>query len=114
MSLDPCPNDEVFAQLLEESKTQPVVLFKHSTRCPISGAAYREMEKFTAEHPDVPCGIVLVVEDRPLSQHITEVTGVPHQSPQALVLSCGKVACHVSHYTITCRQLAEACDAAKE
>lgn len=109
MPFAPCTTLDDFRALLARSQAGPVVIFKHSTRCPISAAAHREMEKFTAEYPDVPCAIVLVVEDRPLSLLIAEETGVAHQSPQALVITTGTVCCSPSHYGITCSEVAGAC-----
>jgi bacillithiol system protein YtxJ len=108
MPLEPCTDNAAFAELLAHSQTEPVLLFKHSTRCPISAAAHREVTRFTEAHPEIPCRIVLVVEQRPLSLHIAEVTGVTHQSPQALLLVNGAVAWHASHYDITAPRLWEA------
>ena len=42
-------NKETFDKLITDSKTKPVVIFKHSTACGISSAAYREMEKLEEE-----------------------------------------------------------------
>ncbi|OPZ85722.1 MAG: hypothetical protein BWY76_01285 [bacterium ADurb.Bin429] len=113
MSLEPCANGEEFLGLLADSHRQPVVIFKHSTRCPISAVAEREMSRFAAEHPDVLCRQVLVVEQRPLSLRVAEVTGVPHQSPQVLVLRDESVVWKASHYGITCAEVALACAATK-
>jgi bacillithiol system protein YtxJ len=109
MSFEACRTADDFHALIERSRTQPVVILKHSTRCPISAAAHREMEKFTATHSEVPCAVVLVVEDRPLSLLVAEETGVAHQSPQALVLSGGAVLWSASHYSITSQHVVEAC-----
>ncbi|HOF88112.1 MAG TPA: bacillithiol system redox-active protein YtxJ [Armatimonadota bacterium] len=113
MPVEPCPNADALTDLLAESGRGPVVIFKHSTRCPISGAAEREMSRFVAAHPDVPCRQVLVIEQRPLSLEIAAVTGVAHQSPQVLVLRNGAVAWTASHYGVTCAEVEEACAAAK-
>ena len=38
-------NKETLEKLITDSKSKPVVIFKHSNACGISSAAYREMEK---------------------------------------------------------------------
>ena len=40
---------EQFTDLLSRSQKQPIVIFKHSTTCPISAAAYNEMEQLAGE-----------------------------------------------------------------
>ena len=35
--------------LISRSQEQPVVIFKHSNACPVSAAAYSEMEQFDGE-----------------------------------------------------------------
>ncbi|MBE3554713.1 MAG: bacillithiol system redox-active protein YtxJ [Thermicanus sp.] len=76
------------------------ILFKHSTRCPISARAYREMELLSEEHPEVPMGLVKVIESRPISQEIEKRLGVMHQSPQVILLDGKGLVAHVSHYEV--------------
>ena len=77
------------------------LLFKHSPICPISARAFREYGRFCAEHGDVATGWIDVVAQRPVSQWVAELTGVPHQSPQALLFVDGQVQWHASHSMIT-------------
>ena len=94
---------------LDEAFGAPIFLIlKHSPICPISGGARIEVENFVADHPDVPTGLIDVIEDRPLSQAVAARTGVQHESPQALLLKDGEVAWHESHWRITAPRLAEA------
>jgi bacillithiol system protein YtxJ len=58
--------------LLEHSQKKPVVFFKHSTQCSRSAVAHDELQRFASRHPDVPCGMVLVIEDRELSESMEE------------------------------------------
>lgn len=90
-------------QLMERSNEQPVILFKHSTSCPISAAAYREMSQVK---PDV--SIVIVQTARDVSKEIAERTGVRHESPQAFVVRNGEVAWTASHYDVTAEAVEEA------
>ncbi|MDQ3255344.1 MAG: bacillithiol system redox-active protein YtxJ [Acidobacteriota bacterium] len=81
---------------MERSRRGPVVLFKHSTACPISSAAYREMERVGAE-----VGLVVVQRARSVSREVAERTGVRHESPQVFVLRDGAVVWTASHYDVT-------------
>jgi len=76
------------------------VILKHSTSCPVSACAQRELRLFTSS-TDHPAAIVLVIESRPLSNHLAEMSGVVHQSPQVLLFRKGKCFKHFSHFDIT-------------
>jgi len=112
--IHPCDTVEAFQHLLDASKQAPVVLFKHSTRCPFSARAHEEFTRFAEEIGDqADCWQVLVIEQRPVSLEIAAVTGVLHQSPQALLIMDGVVRWHTSHSTITCEALHNALTAAR-
>jgi bacillithiol system protein YtxJ len=93
---------------LERSQKNPVVLFKHSTQCSRSAAAYEELETFMSRNPDVLCGMVLVIEDRELSDALENQFGIQHESPQAVVISRGNPVWHAHHSKVTARALEEA------
>jgi bacillithiol system protein YtxJ len=84
------------------------LIFKHSTRCTISAAAAEEVSRFADAHPEVPVYRVLVIESRPVSNAIAERLGVPHASPQAILVRGGKAAFSVSHFDITLEALESA------
>lgn len=84
------------------------LLFKHSLVCPVSARAWRELERFLAEHPALPCAWIDVIGSRPLSRTVAERTGVRHESPQALVLADGRCVWHASHGAISAASLASA------
>ncbi len=83
--------------VLQQSNEKPVLLFKHSTTCPISALAYRE---FTSFETELDAYLVKVIESRPLSQQIESDLGVQHQSPQAFILSNGNSVWNASHRNI--------------
>jgi bacillithiol system protein YtxJ len=93
--------DRDLEQLLQKSKTDPVLIFKHSTQCPVSAQAYEEFTGFVEGFRDLSCGAVLVIENRKLSNAIAERFGVRHESPQALLVKDGRVVWHASHWSIT-------------
>jgi bacillithiol system protein YtxJ len=88
--------EEFFAR----SQEAPVVLFKHSTTCPISARAHRQMSQLSrAAVGDV--ALVVVQTARPVSEEIARRTGVEHHSPQAIILRGGKAVWDASHFDIT-------------
>jgi bacillithiol system protein YtxJ len=78
-----------------------LILFKHSTSCPVSWAAHSEINRFRLKHPDVPVHIVHVIKERSTSMKIAELTGIRHESPQVIVVKNGAVLTAISHGSIT-------------
>lgn len=89
--------------LFVKSNDVPVLIFKHSTQCPVSADAKEEVDSFaqTAEANGVAIAVVHVIEDRPVSNAIAERTGIRHESPQVLLVRGGKTALHASHQAVT-------------
>ncbi len=92
-----------FEELVSRSQESPVVVFKHSTTCPISAAAYEQMSHFDGE-----VALVDVQSAREVSREIEKKTGIPHESPQVLVLRSGKVILNASHWKVKADAVAEA------
>ncbi len=86
---------DALGELLDRSKQQPVVIFKHSTTCPLSSDAYRQMEEYDGE-----IALVEVQRARELSREIEDKTGVQHQSPQVLVLRNGHAVWDAAHWKV--------------
>lgn len=88
-----------FEAVLAESEQRPVFVFKHSTACPVSGMAHDEVTGYLREAGDeaAPLYILLVIESRGLSNRVAERLGIPHESPQLLLIRNGKVRWHASH-----------------
>ena len=82
-----------------------VLLYKHSTRCGTSSFALREVRNFAAEGGDVPIYLVDVHAGRAVSNAIEERTGIPHESPQVLLMEEGVVRWSGSHSEVTRRTL---------
>ena len=107
-----CETRKDFDQLLENSHKQPVFLFKHSTRCPISRAAWSAYQQFGHGGPDAELWRVLVVENAGLSREIAREIEVRHESPQAILFHNGQVLWHESHWAIKEDALLRALDSA--
>ena len=99
----PLPVREIAdAEALEAAIGSPrAVLFKHSTRCPVSAYVVDEVMEFAEDHPEWPVYVLKVIEQRPLSNEAAERLGVRHESPQAFVLHEGRVRWHGSHNEVT-------------
>ena len=76
------------------------ILFKHSTRCPISAAARGEMERFMELHPDAPVYTVDVNDATEASQYLAEKTGIEHHSPQVIITRGGRAEWHAAHFDV--------------
>lgn len=92
-------------KLNEALQADFAILYKHSTRCPISLGAKAEVDRFLAGGPDVPVYILNVVQNRDLSRRVAEELGVRHESPQAILVHSGEAVKHVSHRQITAQLL---------
>src|SRR3982751_4818606 len=89
-------NDKsVLEELIARSHSEPVILFKHSTTCPISAAAYAEMSQVPND-----VSLVVVQRARDVSQEVAARTGVRHESPQTIILRNGEAVWNRSHWSI--------------
>jgi bacillithiol system protein YtxJ len=85
---------------------RPVVLFKHSTQCPISAAADEEYRAFADSHPKAAVFTHLdLLAHRDVSKEIGERLGVKHESPQLIVMRAGRVSAVLNHSAITGKAL---------
>jgi bacillithiol system protein YtxJ len=82
--------------LVALSHERPVILFKHSLTCPISSAAYREMSDLNGE-----VSLIVVQQARDVSREVERLTGIRHESPQAIILRNGQPVWDASHWRIT-------------
>ncbi len=73
-------------ELLKRSHHEPVLLFKHSTQCSRSAGVIEDFEAFEQGNPAIPCGLILVIEDRDISDEVEERFGIRHESPQAILI----------------------------
>lgn len=84
----------------------PAWILKHSSICPTSAAALAEVESYLAAHPGEAAGLVVVQQDRSLSNWIATRFGRVHQSPQLFLVKAGAVAWSASHWSITAAAMA--------
>ena len=99
----PVNDDDGLQALFARSHERPVVLFKHSLTCPISGAAYEEMSNFEGD-----VSLIVVQRARDLAREVETRTGVRHESPQAIVLRRGLAVWNASHWRVTSEAVGQA------
>ena len=88
-----------------ESKEQPVVIFKHSTRCSISSMAFDRLRRAWKEGENVKPYYLDLIQYRDISNQIAERFGIMHQSPQVILLKDGKAIYDNSHMGISYQDL---------
>jgi bacillithiol system protein YtxJ len=95
-------------ELLQASHQQPVLFFKHSNACPISSRALSEFEQYlqSAATTAVAHALIIVQTARAVSNRLAELTGVQHESPQAILVRAGRVVWHDSHFALKADKLA--------
>ena len=94
----------------EESKSQAVAIFKHSTRCSISATALDRLErgwdKVIGDANIKPYYLDLIA-NRDISNQIVVDFGIRHESPQLMLIKNGEVIYHESHYGINLDEILE-------
>jgi len=93
-------------ELLTLSHKQQVVLFKHSTTCPISSMAKMRLED-NWNMPNTPSFYIDVRAGREASNHIADTLGVQHESPQLIIIDKGKSIYDSSHLDINMMEVHE-------
>ncbi|MBD2871313.1 bacillithiol system redox-active protein YtxJ [Paenibacillus arenilitoris] len=94
---------EEWNDVFENSSTRPLVVFKHSTTCPVSANAHQEFTNYLNDKPkqDAEYVLVKVIESRPVSNLIAEDTSVKHESPQIIYIDKKAKVWTASHWSVT-------------
>lgn len=97
--MDWLPLNEVnqLQEIISESKENPIVIFKHSTRCIISRTALKNFEKAFDLEGKVKPYFLDLLEFRSVSNEIASIFNVTHQSPQVLMIKDGICVYDASH-----------------
>jgi bacillithiol system protein YtxJ len=93
---------------IELSKSKPVAIYKHSTRCSLSSMVKSRLERgWDINDNDIDMYYLDLINNRNISNKIASLFAVEHQSPQLIVLHQGKVLYHASHGEIDAGVLKE-------
>lgn len=94
---------EQLEKIKKSSENQPIIIYKHSTRCGISSMAIDRLERAwkDEEMQSVQTYFLNLISYREISQAIADTFGVRHESPQVLLIKDGKCTFHASHMAIS-------------
>lgn len=94
---------EAWQEAYRRTDDVPLLLLKHSTRCPISKAAYRAFESFvdSTRQNRMIYALVLVIESRLVSDRIAQDLQAKHESPQIFLIRGRTVVWQATHWDIT-------------
>ena len=93
--------------IISKSFEQPVLIFKHSTRCPVSSMALDRLERaWSDEEMQALAPYFLdLISYRNVSAEVANTLQVEHESPQLLLVKNGEAVYHTSHMGINYQQL---------
>ncbi len=95
--------------IIDRSHVVPCLILKHSTRCSISSMAKsRVVMSWDFSDDQVEAYYLYLIAYRDVSNYISNEFGVPHQSPQALLIENGKCTYDASHLNIRVSDLKQA------
>ncbi|MES2727466.1 MAG: bacillithiol system redox-active protein YtxJ [Bacteroidota bacterium] len=92
----------------EESNSQKILVFKHSTRCNISSSALNRLERNwndTTDSAKLKPYYLDLIAHRDISAEIASKWNIEHESPQVLVIKNGKCIYNNSHLGIDYEEL---------
>lgn len=108
MNWNKLTSDTQLDLIKEESATQPVLIFKHSTTCSISAMALSRMERNWADTAGIKPYMLDLLANRPLSRAVADAFNIDHQSPQVLLIQNGECIYDNSHMGISFQALTQA------
>ena len=102
-------NEKTVKEIEEISTRKPVVIFKHSTRCPISGNVLGKLKNSLKEEGNLNAEFFIldIISYRDISGFIAEQFDVIHESPQVLIIKNRKSIYKESHFDIQYHKLKE-------
>lgn len=93
---------EQIKTIKELSKSETILVFKHSTRCGISSMVIKRFENlFDSSMNNIKVYYLDLLNFRAISDEVGYSFQVQHQSPQLLIIRNEVAVLNVSHYDIT-------------
>ena len=103
---NPIQEPGAIEKIISQSHETPQVIFKHSTRCSISTVAKNRLERAYAA-TTIQFHYLDLLAYRAVSNFIAERFGIPHASPQVLLIKNGTCVYNESHMSIDMDMLLE-------
>ena len=95
------------SEIIEQSETQSVIIFKYSSECRSSFRLKSKLEKMLEEKTLTPLIYQVTVQTEPvLSKKIAELFKIKHETPQIIILKKGKVIYSAHHNSIKTEEFA--------
>jgi len=105
----PLEDESQLQYVIEESHERDVLIYKHSTRCGISGMALNRLERgWKEELNHVKAYFLDLIAYRNLSNEIAQRFEVYHESPQIIIIRSGKAIHDESHMGISAETIEQA------
>lgn len=99
-------SEEQVQEIIEKSRQKPQVIFKHSIRCSISAMAKARLERsLVPENADFY--FLDLITNRNVSNKVSLMFQVYHESPQVLVIRNGECTYDESHGAISMNEIHE-------
>ncbi len=98
---------EQLRAIKESSRENPVLIFKHSTRCSISRTALDRLQRHWKEDEmkSVSAYYLDLLQHPDVSGQVAREFAVQHESPQVLLIRDGKAVYDRSHFEIEYRDI---------
>jgi bacillithiol system protein YtxJ len=103
----PITSTAQWPELVQSSWVQPLVIFKHSTRCSISSMVYNRLNSSAQPSDDATWVFLDLLQYRDVSNLVADKTGIEHESPQIIVIWQGKTVYSASHTAIQMNDILE-------
>lgn len=97
-------SEEQLQDLKEKSTHSPQVIFKHSTRCSVSGMAKNRLDR-SISPKDMEFYFLDLIKHRNISNKISEDFKVYHESPQILIIKNKECIYDESHSGIDMQEI---------
>jgi bacillithiol system protein YtxJ len=96
-------NKSQLVEIENESYSNPVVIFKNSSRCGISQSMLLNFQQDMRQANSGSMGFYLldIVKNRDISSIIAQQFNLHHESPQLLVIENGECTYHKNHWNIS-------------
>lgn len=96
----PLETVEQLQTLQKESESQPVVIYKHSTRCTTSHMILNRIQRSGQIWSGVRMYFLDLLRHKSLSATVESIFSVRHESPQLLVIRDRAAVLNLSHFDI--------------
>ena len=92
--------EDQLQKIIVKSQGKPQVIFKYSSCCQFSEVVFQRLQKNCCPG-EVDFHFLDLNDYSHISEKVSEIFGVPHQSPQILVINQGQCVFHESHPEIS-------------